>query len=611
MSTLPKSSTEGNNFSQKFFRLTAKEVQSTSENDPYDIVIVGTGVGGGVLAADLYESNRQLGNKGSKKILVIEKGDLIFHSHCLNTSRPATRLTDRTPSSDNFYSRFKSEYNLTEDSDMSETGGPMYCLGGRSTVWGLFAPRLHDDDLKQFPKSVRKELLETYYARAEALMNVNVPATNPDHEFLVDQLKMAYAGDAGEDLCRSRIASQFKDGRRFGFGEGTFSSVDTLLDIAMNAGETKGQQVFDFLLDAEVRSLAFNADTKAVESVSVRAERKDYTIKCKNVVLCAGSVDSPAILLRSNKTSSQDVYHITDHNIYFACSSFKYRAPIASGNHDLRNMRPITFQTYVNINESDPPVKALANVSVDAPSFIPKRSLPKSNEYLPKFIMSFILPASLQTENKITLKSDDNVEVLIKRPALPSSTAKMSDLVTKTRDTVASSLQLEFVDEPQKLTLLDLGVVGHELGSLPMPTANKPEQGCVNESLELKDHKGVFVCDSSVFPLAPAANPALTLAALALRLSHRLLPRDGIEIKSSNILVVNHTGKAIKVRVSNENGENKEKSVMLDAGASHSWERSVNEAVLVYRPIKKDDKITFSNIPDLFVGYPGSVLQIS
>jgi choline dehydrogenase-like flavoprotein len=46
--------------------------------------------------------------------------------------------------------------------------------------------------------------------------------------------------------------------------------------------------------------------------------------------------------------------------------------------------------------------------------------------------------------------------------------------------------------------------------------------GVVDTNLKFLAYDNLYVCDNSVFPASPAANPSLTLAALALRLAGTL-----------------------------------------------------------------------------------------
>ena len=46
--------------------------------------------------------------------------------------------------------------------------------------------------------------------------------------------------------------------------------------------------------------------------------------------------------------------------------------------------------------------------------------------------------------------------------------------------------------------------------------------GVVDADLKFLSYDNLFACDLSVFPMSPAANPTLTLAALAIRLADHL-----------------------------------------------------------------------------------------
>jgi choline dehydrogenase-like flavoprotein len=69
------------------------------------------------------------------------------------------------------------------------------------------------------------------------------------------------------------------------------------------------------------------------------------------------------------------------------------------------------------------------------------------------------------------------------------------------------------------LQTADLGGVAHEVGTMRMAGDGS---GVVDADLRVLNYSNLFVCDNSVFPASPAANPSLTLAALALRLAEHL-----------------------------------------------------------------------------------------
>ena len=64
-----------------------------------------------------------------------------------------------------------------------------------------------------------------------------------------------------------------------------------------------------------------------------------------------------------------------------------------------------------------------------------------------------------------------------------------------------------------------VGGVAHEVGTLRMADDG---HGVVDEDLKFLAYDNLYACDNSVFPVSPAANPSLTLVALALRLAEHL-----------------------------------------------------------------------------------------
>lgn len=147
-----------NSYETAYFPLTAADLVIEAEKKPFDIVIIGSGIGGGVLAASLLEKNRFLTRSklgpGSTppisdrpgkldtplKILVVEKGGVSFHTHCLNGPRPSNSGTT-SQSNDFFFKTFKHCVDIDDKTEEKWAGGPVFCVGGRSAVWGLFIPR--------------------------------------------------------------------------------------------------------------------------------------------------------------------------------------------------------------------------------------------------------------------------------------------------------------------------------------------------------------------------------------------------------------------------------------------------------------------------------------
>ena len=131
-------------FGAQWFQLTPEKAATKK----YDIIVIGTGMGAGIVAGDLFDTNSRLG-ENAKSVLVIEKGGLAFHSHCLNAARPSGYGEDCGQQNDTFFNLFEKNYKF-EDVDQGAlwNGGLMFNVGGRSAAWGLFCPRIHDELLK-------------------------------------------------------------------------------------------------------------------------------------------------------------------------------------------------------------------------------------------------------------------------------------------------------------------------------------------------------------------------------------------------------------------------------------------------------------------------------
>jgi choline dehydrogenase-like flavoprotein len=89
----------------------------------------------------------------------------------------------------------------------------------------------------------------------------------------------------------------------------------------------------------------------------------------------------------------------------------------------------------------------------------------------------------------------------------------MNDGVSVLKEILAASKAKRVIESPMYFGLHLMG--GARMGTDPITAAVDPD-------FRLKQQKNIYVCDSSVFPNAPGINPALTIMALAHKLSNQL-----------------------------------------------------------------------------------------
>jgi choline dehydrogenase-like flavoprotein len=521
----------------------------------YDYVVVGSGFGGGILAQKLAE--------GKKRVLLIEKGGLTFSTHCLNTSRPHWQIGSvQGPSQDNdvVYNAIKQKVQTAAGSD-PYVGGPVYCLGGRSTVWGLFAPEVGKTAYqKYFPKRISDYLGKDGYKNAfnlltngsqtDGLYPTSADISANDVTNIKRELKAAieafyedYSVESIPVVSLAPIAAEFKSPKPYQFPQGAYSTVDALLEKAYAR-----DQYLTILMNAEVLSVSVNKannDNYQANSLTVRAmsgQRKGQIYAKKGIILCAGTIGTATIALNSGL---QDIHSLvgkglTDHEIWGVRFGRENKIPLKE---------PLKLQSEITVCG----VPALLNVVVNANTFFGRGSSvfnPPTQyfDHRGKLLKGF--PDKLFQEKAADGASTDydTVNLTLEYAAelfdtsevlnVPSpdpvirasrqvlrqdenSQEEMQKLATLIRNKI---LDITEDDEPApRFSLAGFGVVAHEVGTMRLQIPNSRKGYVVNDKYQIRKFSNLYVCDLSVFPVSPPANPSLTLAALALQLADDLL----------------------------------------------------------------------------------------
>ncbi|KAK0612774.1 hypothetical protein B0T17DRAFT_657566 [Bombardia bombarda] len=302
---------------------------------------------------------------------------------------------------------------------------------------------------------------------------------------------------------------------------------------------------------------------------------KEWTIpvgKKTRVVLSAGTIDTAVIALRSgigsslshepDQTEMNVGRGLMDHDIWGT------RFEIATEGGDLGELgaKPLKLQSWVRFgNESNKSDWVLLNIAINAPLFFTGEStFARAVTYMdgnldlltePQFEdklrggsnrngedvkrgkmtiqVVYEFCANLNNSNRVLDTPQLTPTLLIERlddnsPKVP----EMCKLASCIGDILAKAISKPYyipADKhipsvpPTKLARAGFGAVAHEVGTMRMAKTPGEKGAVVDENLGVIGWSNLYVCDLSVFPVSPAANPTLTLTALAQRLGHHLL----------------------------------------------------------------------------------------
>ncbi len=294
----------------------------------YDVIIVGSGAGGGMAAYTLA--------KAGAKCLVLEAGgwyDAARDSHWLEWCYDAPHRAARTP--DHPYGYFTAAEGGWRVDGEPYTSAPgtdfrwfrSRMLGGRTNAWGRIALRngpydfqSYSRDGKGFDWPIRYSDLATYYSRVEQLIGVFGSNENlenyPDGNFLPPPAPRCYellvrkaCSKLGIPCVPSRLAilTRSLNGRpachyvsqcnRSCRLSSNFSSPTVLLNPALATGR------LEIRCGAMAREVLVSSEGKAAGvSYIDKKTRKEIQVRGKAVVLAASSCETARLLLNSRSS---------------------------------------------------------------------------------------------------------------------------------------------------------------------------------------------------------------------------------------------------------------------------------------------------------------------
>ena len=527
-------------------------------NKDFDFIIIGSGMGGGVLADDLAD---RLGQ--SHRILVLDAGSFIYPTHVYNISRIPNGSVARHFGVDNFTQVPSDSHFIGEK--------PQLSFGGRSVFWSGLIPQAQNWELEFFPSNVRQDLNTKYLELAGERMNESISLgdkakelvkhfqnSNLNNDFVIEETKRAlhqpYLNSDGT------LSDKF-----FTESTGVFNTAELLINqVGLTPGADQNGNGLFIKLNSFVESignLPFDwYEVKTTDTIT----GEQVSFYSPKVVIAAGSIESPKLINRSDIYQSfpEQVkqlvgFGLTDHPVtgesqaYVSSLGNSPRIALSRSDHakiifysrgklDANGHVSFPFNIEMNVNHeywhlrnndlsAEPAVDDTSKTRVDI-KFSFANCLDDQNGI-------FSNPNDNYTPNISFKRFSDLNDLLQSRfPALAGwkkSNNKFFDLLNQTRNRVFAEfndvewITGEYGGGVGKQWPFGWGTVHHACGTLRMPWkqnrgSNFNPESVVDENLKVQGTAGLYVCDMSVMPVSTAANPVRTLAGLALRLSEHL-----------------------------------------------------------------------------------------
>lgn len=527
------------------------------DNKDFDFIIVGSGMGGGILADDLAD---RLGK--DKRILLLDTGSFLYPSHVYNICRFSNSKVAKHFGVANYWQNISSTHEIGFE--------PQMALGGRSIFWSGLIPQTQNWELDYFPEQVRTDLDNQYLKLAGERMNESI-SMGAKASALVEHFRNSNLRNDFDIIETPRALHQpylYADGvpkdEFYTEPTGVFNTAELLINQA-NLTPGKDQDGNGLFIKLNTFVEAVNDvpfDWHQVKTTNTITGKQESFYSPK-VIIAAGSIESPKLINRSavyHRLSDDVKQHIgfglTDHPVTgdsraFVSSIGNPAVPITTHDH-----AKILFYSKGK-KDANGRIKFPCNIEMNVnheywhlrnndPSGL---DFPKQNDSVVDIKFSFA--NCLDNENGIHSHANDGYkpEIRFKRfsnlddllnsrfPAVAGWKKSHQDffnLLNDTRNRIFSEFNdvnwqtAEYGEGEGKQNPFGYGTVHHACGTLRMPwKSNLNENGfrqdaVVDENLKVKDTAGVYVCDMSVMPISTAANPVRTLAGLALRLSKHL-----------------------------------------------------------------------------------------
>ena len=488
----------------------------------FDIIIVGSGAGGGTIA-------RELAGTGAK-ILIVERGDFIPQED--QNWNPTSVWRDL---------RYRTTETWLDEAGMPFRPYTHYCVGGNTKFWGTVMYRLRPEDFAAMEHAdgvspawpIDYHELAPFYDRAEWMYEVHGergidPTEGPRSPFPFPPVPHArVVGTIVEQLKQQGLhPSPLPLGLRENcilcntcnsFPCKIHAKSDAEICAVRPAIASANVSLWT---NAVARKLVTDAAGKKVEAVEIERNGSIERVSAPLVIVSCGAVNSAALLLRS--ATDRHPQGLANSSGLVGRRYMAHLATMMQGFHPFR-VNDTVFQKTVAINDfylkgpnRQYPLGQIQSQGrthgVMAQTVVPAVPVWAYDAWVARGVDWLAMTEDLPREdNRVTITSDGRIRLDYQ----PNNLTAHAALVNETRK-ILRKLGFWIVmthSHKSKNTT-------HQCGTLVFGT--DPRTSVLDTYCRTHDIDNLFVVDASFFPSSAAVNPGLTIVAQAIRVADHI-----------------------------------------------------------------------------------------
>lgn len=505
----------------------------------YDIIIIGTGSGGSTMAYKLAPTG--------KRILILERGGFIPKEK--ENWDPHEVVTK---------GRYRPNENWYDKDDKPFKPYIHYNVGGNSKMYGAALFRFRESDFEEVKHyggvspawPLNYNAFENYYTEAEKLYSVHglrgADPTEPPaasayplpplaYEPLIDDLakKLKQAGLHPFPLPMGvRLPQDYTETEApvilenfDGFPDLTDSKADGQVMCLRPALKNKNVTL---LTHAFVEKVETDETGRKITKVVADIKGEKIAFSSDIVIVACGAVNSAALLLRSRNNkhpnglanSSDQVGRnlMLHHNGCLVAFTKKKNDCVFQKSLGIADFYHEGNDSLFPLGE----IQLMGRNDPDTILWLAEQICPgKPYEELKTITIDFWLTAEdlPHPDNRVTLREDGAIKVYYNRTnytAYEKLKLKLKEIFIK-----LGEMDPDYKDTQWNGYDLDLSGMSHQNGTLRFGT--DPKTSVLDLNCKAHDLDNLYVVDASFFPSCGAFNPALTIAANALRVGDHII----------------------------------------------------------------------------------------